>query len=47
MLDLILILLITLVILNAVRICIRQKKQGKTCCGECSHCSGCHHGKSS
>ena len=26
----------------ALRSMIRDKKQGKTCCGDCSRCGGCH-----
>ncbi|MBR0485990.1 MAG: FeoB-associated Cys-rich membrane protein [Oscillospiraceae bacterium] len=46
MLDFILFLLTALAVFNAFRICIRRKKQGKSCCGDCSQCSGCHHGES-
>lgn len=38
--DVILIILIALAIIWALRVCIRNKKNGK-CCGDCSYCAGC------
>ena len=42
MIDVIIVAIIVGVVALSVYTLIKNKKQGKTCCGcDCSHCSGC------
>ena len=38
--DYLLIAAIALALIWAVRVCIRSRKNGKTCSGDCANCSG-------
>ncbi len=40
--DIILTVLISFIFVMAAVKCVRDRKNGKGCCGDCSKCGGCH-----